>query len=153
MTRQLLVYVSIALLIFSCRSGGTDSPSKRLSLSDTMELSNLSARPVSEGQNSAAYFTIRNGMDSTDTLLALESVYFKRAELHESYTTDEGLSGMRPVGTIAIPAGDSLVLKPGSFHIMLMQADRSISEGDTIPLTLQFSQSGGRNLNIPVKRF
>ena len=148
--RKTLLYISILFLSISCRSGESDSQATGLSLSDTIELSRLSARPVSKGQNSAAYFTIRNGMDSADTLVAMETEYFKSAELHESYTTDDGLSGMRPVGRIAIPPGDSLVLKPGSFHIMLMQADRSFAAGDSISLTLKLSQSGERNLNIPI---
>lgn len=151
--KKTMLYLSMVLLALSCTSEESDKNAATPTLSDTIEFSQLSARPTAEGANSAAYFTIVNGTDSADTLAAMESESFKRAELHESYTTEEGLSGMRPVGTIAIPSGDSLTLKPGSYHVMLMQAATNFSSGDSIPLTLKFTRSGSKSLNLPVNRF
>ncbi|NGP75542.1 copper chaperone PCu(A)C [Balneolaceae bacterium YR4-1] len=151
--KNLLLYGSILLLGVACSSGETDQETTKVTLSGTIEVSQLTARPVSQGQNSAAYFTIINGLKSADTLTTMESQFFEGAELHESYTTEEGLSGMRPVGNIVIPSGDSLVLKPGSYHVMLMRAKRNFAAGDTLPLILNFSQSGKKSLNLPINRF
>lgn len=153
MKNKSLLYFTIFLLGVSCSSGETDNETTNVTLTGTIEISQLSARPVSAGQNSAAYFTILNGLKSEDTLTTIESQYFEMSELHESYTTEEGLSGMRPVGNIVIPSGDSLVLKPGSYHVMLMRAKRNFAAGDTLPLTLKFSQSGNKSLNLPINRF
>lgn len=153
MIKNLLLCFCLAFLTFSCSSGDSDHQASESTLSGVIEISQLSARPVSEGQNSAAYFTILNGMESADTLETMESKLFESAALHESYTTEEGLSGMRPIGSIAILPGDSLVLKPGSYHVMLMRATRNFTSGDTIPLTLTFSQSGNRSLNVPINSF
>ncbi len=126
---------------------------KKAALSGSLEISQAWARPASQGANSAAYFLIHNGTSESDTLLAIRTEGFNKAEVHESYTTEEGLSGMRPAGELTVASGDSLLLQPGGFHVMMMEAVRDFSEGGSVDIELQFSRSGRHSLLIPVRRF
>jgi len=48
------------------------------------------------------------------------------------------LSGMRPAGKQVIKPDSVLKLQPGGFHIMLMQLNRKLAEGDSVRMTLRF---------------
>jgi copper(I)-binding protein len=63
---------------------------------------------------------------------------------------------MRPIkGGLELPAGKTVELKPGSFHIMLMDLKTSLTKDTTIPLTLVFVDAKGveskTELTVPVK--
>jgi hypothetical protein len=59
---------------------------------------------------------------------------FSGVELHQTQVQG-GMSRMRP-GTLAIPAGGSVALEPGGWHLMLFGMTRGLAAGDTVPLTL-----------------
>jgi len=42
---------------------------------------------------------------------------------------------MREVKAIDLPQGKTVTLKPGGFHIMLMNLEKPIAAGDVVPLT------------------
>jgi copper(I)-binding protein len=58
---------------------------------------------------------------------------------------------MRPVAGIDLPAGQAVELKPGGYHVMLMQVKSPVKEGDTVPLTLVIESAGGKRQTIEVK--
>lgn len=66
---------------------------------------------------------------------------------------DEGMS-MSPIeGGIVIPAGGSLTLEPGSFHIMLMGVTAPIAAGDGVDITLTFSDNSTIGFQATAKEF
>ena len=88
----------------------------------------------------AAYMTIKNTTDIADRLLSV-SVDFAQASLHE--TKIEGdVAQMVEVPGIDIPAGQTVELKSGSYHIMLMNPMKELKVGDTVNLTLKFEKAG-----------
>lgn len=60
----------------------------------------------------------------------------------DSMPSDEGaagsMMGMKPVSSIALPAGEKVALEPGGYHIMLLELAKPIKDGDSIPVTLEF---------------
>ena len=50
---------------------------------------------------------------------------------------------MRAVPSIALPAGKAVALKPGGYHIMLLDLKREIKVGESVPLTLVFEGAAG----------
>ncbi len=56
-------------------------------------------------------------------------------EIHEM-KMDGGVMKMRAMEALALPAGQAVALKPGSYHVMLMGLKAPIQAGDTVPLTL-----------------
>ena len=51
---------------------------------------------------------------------------------------------------LELPAGRTVELKPGGYHVMLMDLKRDLKEGETVPLTLVIEQ-GGKRQNVELK--
>lgn len=56
-------------------------------------------------------------------------------EIHEM-KMDGGIMRMRPIPGIDLPAGRAVELKPGGYHVMLIDLKRQVKVGETVPLTL-----------------
>lgn len=146
-----MIIIIFATLLIGCSSQESNHSQMR-SISGELEITDSWVRPAVKGTNSAAYLAIYNGTAEADTLISIESKDVENAEVHESYTTEEGLSGMRPAGILAIPSGDSLVLEPGGYHIMLMKAKKDMKEGDSLSLVFRFSNAKSKDITAPVKK-
>jgi hypothetical protein len=83
-------------------------------------------------------------------LVAAQSPAAGKVEIHQT-TMEGGVARMRPVEAIALPAGKAVELKPGGYHVMLMQVPRPLKEGETVPLTLVVEGKDGKRQNIEVK--
>ena len=57
-------------------------------------------------------------------------------EIHEM-KMDGGVMKMRPVARLELPAGQTVHLAPGGYHVMLMKLKQPLKKGESIPLTLQ----------------
>jgi copper(I)-binding protein len=94
------------------------------------------------------YFTVVNVGRLPDTLTAVHT-NAGMAMLH-AMVMEDGLSKMKHVPAIAIAAGDTLRLVPGSYHVMLSQLPQPLEVGDTISVTLRFTQAGDLDFNAAV---
>lgn len=98
----------------------------------------------------AAYMTIRNTGDEAVTLTGLATPLAKMPEIHETMTNTEGVSSMAPAGEIMIAPGESVALEPGGRHAMLMQLQKPMTDGQSFPLTLIFSDDNEMTVNVPI---
>ena len=57
---------------------------------------------------------------------------------------DGGVMKMRAVDKLALPAGKPVDLKPGGYHVMLMDLKQPLKEGETVPVTLTFVDKDGQ---------
>ncbi|MBM7843233.1 copper chaperone PCu(A)C [Herpetosiphon giganteus] len=101
------------------------------------------------GSNSAAYMTIRN-TGAADTLIAASTDVAGKVELH-TVTADGEVMKMEQVEKIEVPANGEAVLKPGGFHIMLLEIKQDLKVGDTLDLTLTFEKAGKITVKVPVQ--
>ena len=77
-----------------------------------------------------------------ERLIGGTSTVAARVEVHESLTVD-GVARMRPVeGGLLIKPGETVELKPGGLHAMLVDLTRPLKEGETIKGTLVFEKAG-----------
>jgi copper(I)-binding protein len=92
----------------------------------------------------AAYMTLTNTSDTDDELVgaSVPATVAARAEVHESSMGEGGMMAMNRVDSVALPAGATLELAPGGYHIMLLQLAEPLAAGTEIPITLTFAQSG-----------
>ena len=72
------------------------------------------------------------------------------AEVHEM-KMDGDVMKMRAVPVIELPAGRTLELKPGGYHLMLMDLKQSLPVGSTVPVTLVFRDGKGAERRVEVK--
>ena len=77
-------------------------------------------RPLPPGMKmTAAFGKIRNPGSEAIELVSFSSPYFGDVSLHRTELVD-GVSKMREVPMLAIPAGEAVELAPGGYHLMLM---------------------------------
>ena len=84
---------------------------------------------------------IENEGGTPDRLIAIASPVAKMSHLH-TMIMEDNIMKMRPVDTIEIPAGKTIELKPGGFHVMFMGLHTPLIEGEMFPLTLTFENAG-----------
>jgi copper(I)-binding protein len=68
-------------------------------------------------------------------VVAARSPRFGDVSLHETQVVD-GVSRMREVERLPVAPGAEAVLAPGGLHLMLMQPDAVMAEGEQVPLVL-----------------
>ncbi len=98
-------------------------------------------RPAPESFNTAFYCTVVNNGDKPDTLYKATSEISDDVEIHETYSRGD-MMGMRPVKNLVIAPHDSLMFKPGSYHIMIMNLKQDLSAGQTRDVLLFFRSAG-----------
>jgi copper(I)-binding protein len=76
------------------------------------------------------------------------------AEVHEM-KMDGNVMKMAAVPAIDLPAGKSVSLQPGGYHVMLMDLKAPLAKDSSVTLTLKFKDSKGvvsqQELKLPVK--
>lgn len=83
----------------------------------------------------AGFGRIANGCRDVQVVVAVRSPRFGEVSLHETRMVD-GVSRMRELERLPVaPAGEA-VLQPGGLHLMLMQPDAVLAEGERVPLVL-----------------
>jgi len=146
---SLFFIASTLLLLFGCQQ---EESSSHLIEGEGIQVEGTWARPGSEGRMSAAYFLITNFEEQADTLLSVHSDVSHLVEIHESYQQDDDMVGMREVGNVEIPAESTVRFEQGGLHVMLIQLNQSLSDGDSFELTLNFANHGNITIDIPVRR-
>ena len=122
--------------------------SPALTQTGQLEVSDAWARATpAKAENGVAYLTIRT--PTPDRLVSVSSPVAKKAELHTMEMAGMVMK-MRPLAGLDIPAGQSVTLKPGGEHIMLMGLNGRLREGQSFPLTLTFEKAGAREVTVPV---
>jgi hypothetical protein len=102
------------------------------------------------GSVSAAYMTLVNASDEADSLVAVSSDVAEIAEVHQTTVVD-GMASMKAIPALEIPAGGSVELMPGSYHIMLMNLMRELAPEESITLTLIFASGVEVLVELPVR--
>ena len=85
-----------------------------------------------------AYVTLENDGDQPVALRGASSTAYADVMLHHSSTAG-GMSRMTMVDALTVPAHGEAVLAPAGYHLMLMQASAPVKPGDTVQLTLEFT--------------
>lgn len=99
----------------------------------------------------AGYFDITNNSNREMTLKAASSPHFSRVEIHLSVTKDDMVS-MEKQDALAIPAGETLKLTPGSYHLMLFDPNKAIRAGDTATISLSFAGGHTQTVEANIER-
>lgn len=122
-----------------------------LAASSTVQVSQAWSRPAAQGGNGAGYAVISNKGPAADTLIAIITPVAARAEIHESMIMGgQAMMHARP-GGFKIPAGSTVALKPGGWHIMLTGLKQPLRAGDHYPATLTFKKAGKVTVQFSVQ--
>jgi len=109
---------------------------------NTVVVSKAWVRPTVAGQSVAgAYLDITAKKPAR--LIAARSSVSPDVQIHWMQMDGEVMR-MREVSSIDLPKDTAVSLKPGGYHLMLMQLKKPIRAGETIPLTLVIETRGKR---------
>jgi copper(I)-binding protein len=97
----------------------------------------------------AAYLTIENGSDGTDTLLGASTPSARTVEIH-TRSVEGGLQRMVELAALTLPADEAVLLEPGGLHLMLIDLAAPLTAGATVALSLRFAAAGTLELEVPV---
>ena len=98
----------------------------------------------------AGYVTLKNTGNTGDKLVSATADVAGKVEIHEM-AMDNGVMKMRPVHGLEIPAGKSVELKPGGYHIMFMQLKKPLVAGEKVNGTLTFEKAGAVPVEYTIK--
>lgn len=87
---------------------------------------------------------------SPTTLVGVASPAAKTVELHEM-AMEGGVMKMRALPKLSLAPGKAVELKPGSYHVMLMDLEHPLKDGETVPVTLIFQDASGKKSTVEVK--
>ena len=97
------------------------------------------------------YLIIENKGAIPDKLIGGSSPAAAKVEVHEM-ATNNGVMTMRPVENgLSIPAGQSVTLAPGGYHLMLMDLKGPLKKGDRVPVTLAFEKAGEVKVTLDIE--
>ncbi|MCZ6724058.1 MAG: copper chaperone PCu(A)C [Gammaproteobacteria bacterium] len=99
----------------------------------------------------AGYMHIFNNQSLEVTIVSLESKSFESIQIHQSLEVD-GMMSMRPVDTLSIPAGESPVLAPGGFHLMMMNPQEQLIPGEKVAVTLHYQDRKTQTIDMVVRK-
>ena len=103
---------------------------------------------VPQQKATGAFMQISAAKDTK--LVSASSPVTPVVEVHEMAMQDNVMR-MRQIPALDLPAGKTVELKPGGYHVMLLDLKQQVKEGDTVPLTLVFEGKDGQRESVEVK--
>ena len=107
---------------------------------------------IGQANVTAGYFKIENIGAEDDRLLGVTTQVATKAEIHLTTMGEGGVMRMRPVPSLEIPAGQTVALKAGDYHLMMTGIAEPLKEGDRVELTLSFQRAGELSVVATVSR-
>ncbi len=113
-----------------------------------VSVSNAWARATVAGQQASGAFMLLTA-DRDARLVEVSTPVAGIVEIHEMSMSGNVMK-MRAVDAVELPAGKSVELKPGGYHVMLMDLKQPLKAGATIPLTLVIEGKDGKRQQLAV---
>ena len=97
------------------------------------------------------FLTIENTGTEADRLVSATSDIAGETQIHEMAMQGDVMKMRQLADGLEIPAGETVVLAPGGFHIMFMGLKQALVEGETITVTLTFEKAGTVDVVLPIE--
>jgi copper(I)-binding protein len=105
-----------------------------------------------QGGTGAIFMRLVNKDQEADRLVSVQTEAAQVAEIHETRIEGDVMRMQLLPEGLEIPAGGEVMLKPGGYHIMLIDLNHDIKEGDTVAVALEFAKSGTIRVQVPVRQ-
>ncbi len=139
--------LAIALLTGSIApTSAADVTLGALTLSGAFTRATLPNAPVGGG-----YLTITNTGTEDDRLVAATAAFAGDVQIHEMKMEGDLLRMAELADGLPIPAGETVTLAPGGYHLMFMQLGEALVEGTEVPVTLTFEKAGTIEIMLAVE--
>jgi periplasmic copper chaperone A len=99
-------------------------------------------QPAASAKAAGGFMAITNNGSEAEQLIGIETDIAEKAEVHESKVNADGVGMMEHVEALEIPAGETVSLEHGGYHIMLMGLTGPLVEGEMHKAVLIFERAG-----------
>ena len=140
----ILLFFSMILFAFPAKAEKKPKP-----VSGEIEITGAWAR-ASVSKNGAAYLTIQNHGDRAHLLIGAETPLARKVEIH-THTMDGQIMRMRKTEKIGIAPNKSIKMAPGGIHLMLLNLERKLQQGEEFPLLVKFQSIDPINIKVKVE--
>src|SRR3974390_2204642 len=145
MRPAILLVASLAILAVS-NAHARDYKAGAIDIADPWSRATPQGASVAGG-----YMKITNTGTTPDRLVSGSSDVAPKFEVHEM-KMENGVAKMRPVTDgLEIKPGETVELKPGSFHVMFLGLKKPLASGDHIKATLVFEKAGKIEVEYDVR--
>ncbi len=138
--------LSQIVLAFSCALACTAALAQTAA---AVKVDGAWARATVQGQMGTGAFMTLTAKDGT-RLVGVASPVAGVAEVHEMKMEGDVMK-MRAVPVLDLPAGKKVELKPGGYHVMLMDLKAPLAKDSTVPVTLLFKDAKGVESRLELK--
>lgn len=137
----------LALALLLAMPAAAAPPGVRAAPPPGMSVQGAWMRYLLPGIPAGGYLVLRNGGTAPAVLTGASSPACGSLMLHESAEAS-GMAMMRTVPGIAVPAGGSVALAPGGYHLMCMAP--KMKPGESVSVTLRFEDGSSLTVAMPV---
>jgi copper(I)-binding protein len=114
-----------------------------------VNVSDAWVRGTVPGQKATGAFMQLKSVDG-GALVSVQSPVAGSVEIHEM-RMEGNVMRMRVIPKLELPAGQTVELKPGGYHVMLIDLKVPLRKGDTVPITLKLQGKDGKPQDVEVK--
>lgn len=118
--------------------------------SDDVRIEHAWVRASVPGQMASGAFMQLTALRGA-TLLGVTSALAGVAQVHEMKMENGVMKMTQVAGGLPLPAGQTVTLKPGGYHIMLMDLKQTLAAGSQVPITLHLRASDGHTQTLDVQ--
>ncbi len=140
-----LAHESAAHAAGETASHGAEITLGDIAISGAFTRATLPNAPVAGG-----FLTLTNKGAEDDVLVSASSEIARETQIHEMAMEGDVMKMRQLEDGLVVPAGESVALKPGGFHIMFMGLNGPLVEGETVPVTLTFAKAGTITVELAV---
>lgn len=141
--RIALVACGLSLIV------GSGSALAQASAPSVLQVQDAWVRATTKGQQATGMFATLTAPQGA-TLVGASSPVAGTVEVHEM-KMDGNVMRMRAVPQLPLPAGQAVALKPGSYHVMLMNLKQALPAGGTVPVTLLVEDAQKKRQQVELK--
>ena len=116
----------------------------------TVDVKDAWVRTSVPGQKATGAYMKLTAKDGAN-LVAASSPVAGVTEVHEMKMEGDIMKMKAVAGGVVLPAGKMVELKPGGYHLMLMDLKAALPKDSTIPLTLVFKDAKGVESRLELK--
>ena len=106
-------------------------------------------RGTVRGQKATGAFMQLTAVESA-SLVSVESPVAGSVQIHQMMLENDVMK-MRQIQKLDLPAGKSVDLKPGGYHMMLMDLKQPLRKGEAVPIRLRFEAKDKTFKTIEIK--
>jgi len=116
----------------------------------TVEIKDAWVRTSVQGQQATGAFMKITALENT-RLVAASTPVAGVTEVHEMKMEGDVMKMRALSNGLDLPAGKTVELKPGGYHVMMMDLKAALPKGSTVPLTLVFRDAKGAESRVELK--